>query len=376
MANTAGPSYRKGNSARHGRGALTIIVSTVLCIIAGLVITARTPKAYQARATFFVQSSAPSLNLPAGLMAALPINRSSDPTSYALAILQSDSFARQLVQELGLLSNKAFNPKGNMRLDQAAGALLKSVSISDDKRGLIEVVAEGPTPDLAADIANAYVTRFQSRVHTSDNTKRIYTASKIAELQIQLNQLQRKLRDVSLQRGVVDLPEQTKADIAQLSTLQGELQAVNTQLEGVESDLTTTGVLSKLAELKAKKAALVSQQAGLEQSVQALSSRLQQLPEAALEMERLQREIALKSTLFQTVAEQHQLAQIGEHTEMGVYQTVDRAVPPRQQIRPRPRLNFALSVLAGIALGMAINLVSSGALRAMFAEESDSPVAD
>jgi tyrosine-protein kinase Etk/Wzc len=198
-----------------------------------------------------------------------------------------------------------------------------------------------------------------SKVASANARKRIYIGGKIGDLEAELNALEERQRELSSRESIVNLPEQTRAAVQALAQLESRLQEIETSLKGVNSDLTNTGQLPELAKLKAKKSSLEAQQAEVRRAIADSNARLKSVPAAALEQARLQREIDLKAKLFQSLSEQHQLAQIDEQSDARVYQVVDRAHVPVRPARPNLPVNLALSLILGAALGIAINILIS-----------------
>ncbi len=340
------------------RSVVVLIVSIGVCVGVGAYITAHTPTTYEAQATLLVTSgtSAPSGGV-GDVLGSLGLGRDNSSASYASAILSSHTFAQQVVRELNLLSDKRFNPTGKLDIERAGLALKGSAKVMDNKSGVLTLTVDSSSADLAAKIANSYLSLFKESVETANTKKRVYTDTQIANLRSKLDALQEKLKRLNQSRDVVDLPQQTAAAVSNLSNLQTQLTNVRTQLEGVVSDLKNTGDLDELANLKAKEQSLQAQQLEIEKAIADVRSHMGAIPETALEQARLEREISVTEKSFETVAQQNELAKIAEQGDLGAYQIIDLALPPRVPIRPKPGLNLAISVVLGLAVGLAINLL-------------------
>lgn len=340
------------------RSLLVVLVSVAVCVAVGLYITAHTPTTYEAQATLMVTSgtAAPSGGV-GDVLGSLGLGRDNSSASYATAILSSHTFAQDVARELNLLSDKTFNPTGHLDLERAGLVLKGSTRVADNKAGVLTLTVDSSSPSLAANIANTYLTLFKRSVETANTKKRVYTDNQIANLRARLDALQEKLKVLNQSRDVVDLTQQTAAAVSNLSTLQNQLTTVKTQLEGVASDLKNTGNLDDLAGLKAKEQSLLAQQGQIEKAIADVRAHMGAIPETALEQARLEREISVTQKSFETVAQQNQLAKIAEQGDLGAYQIIDRAFPPRVPVRPKPGLNLAISLALGLAVGLAINLL-------------------
>lgn len=340
-----------------------IVLTTLVVVIGGIVYTLRSPNVYEASAGIYIQQDNPigSLRgiLPDTIATVARTASAADPGGYALAILNSQDFARQMVKAMDLKSDRDFigrHQEKDLTVQEASEMLLKRITVDDNRRGLITIRARAYSRKLAADIANTYVKEFQARVDTRNKRKRQFTEKKLIEMREDLEALELRAKKFSEKHQVVDLPEQSKAAVMQIATLQQQMLTLELQLGAVESELTTSGSLDELARLKAEQESLLVRKAELEQAVSRAQEGLRNLPGVGLELASLKREIQLKEALFQSLAQQHQLALIEEQSEAGVYQQVDTAVPPRFRYSPRMSVNLVASFVLGVMLGVALNL--------------------
>jgi len=318
------------------------------------------PPIFEARSSIFVLQEAPGLKLPGDLGSLALRAQDSSPKDYALAVLQSDDFTRRLVLALGLTSRPGFSGKKRITVQEAMKKLRKRVRVAEDQRkGLITVRASSRSPELAAELANAYVDRFLSRVRQESRRKSSFIASKIRSLQDELAGLEEQLKDLSSRAEVINLSEQTRAAVQQAVSLQQQIQETTAELSSVESDLRNAGDPAELARLKARKEALEASRREMQSALDRLKGEMKDVPAVALRQARLQREIENKAKLYQLLSQQHELAQIDEQSESRSYQIMDRAVAPEKPSWPRLGLTLALSFLLGVTIGVAINMVIS-----------------
>jgi tyrosine-protein kinase Etk/Wzc len=317
------------------------------------------PRVYEARASIFVRQEAPSLRLPGDLGALALPGQNANPQAYALAVLQSDDFARQLLRALRLTSRADFTSGEQMTSEQALKKLQRSVRVEEDRKGLIAVTASAASADLAAELANAYVNRFLMRVNEENRRKSGFIAGKIRSLEQDLASLEDRLKELSSRAEVINLSEQTRAAVQQALSLQQQIQEATSELTALESDLKNTGDLAELARLKARKEALEASRQEMQAALDRLRSEMKDVPAVALRQARLQREIDNKAKLYQVLSQQHELAQIDEQSESRSYQVMDRALPPEKPARPKLLVNLAVSFMLGVALGVAVNMIIS-----------------
>ncbi len=317
------------------------------------------PRVYEARASIFVRQGAPALRLPGELGSLALPGQNADPQDYALAVLQSDEFGRQIIRSLRLTSRSEFTGGEEMTEQKALRRLRKNVRIEEDRKGLITVTASALSADLAAELANTCVDRFISRVRDETRRKSSFIGGKIRSLEEELQALEERLKELSTRSEVINLTEQTRAAVQQAVALQQQLQQTQTELSAVESDLRNTGDLAALARLKARKEALEASRNQTQAALDRLRGEMKDVPAVALRQARLQREIDNKAKLYQVLSQQHELAQIDEQAENRSYQVMDRAIPPEKPARPKLLVNLAVSFLLGTAVGVALNMIIS-----------------
>lgn len=342
------------------------IIVTATCVlvfeIVGLIATFLMKNVYEARASIYAQSKSSGINLPGDLPGLLP-KAGPDPVNYGLAVLQSDNFNRQIIIRQKLLSNPAFSEDHTLSMEKAVLKLGNMVQTDDNNKGLINISVRSSSARFSADIANAYADQFIEKVTTTNKSKRVFIEGKIREFQRRLEGLENRLSKLSAEQSVVDLPEQTKADIQQMYALQAQVQTTDTELKGVESQIKTVGNLNLLAQLKSKDEELRARKANLSASISALSNKLSGIPAVALEHARLERQVELNAKLSAALSQQHQMALIDEQANAAMYQIVDRAFPPAYRVRPRLSINLAICLMLGITVGIALNIIISDLRR-------------
>ena len=352
-------SQQDGRIAEARRWVFVLTGCVLLCMLGGGIASLVMPRVYEARASIFVRQASPSLRLPGDLGALMLPGQNANPQAYAMAVLKSDDFTRQLLRSLRLTSRTGFTGGRKMTFEEALKKLKRSVRIEEDPRGLVAVTASAGSADLAAEIANAFVDRFISRINEETRRKSGFIADKIRSLEQDLASLEDRLKELSSRAEVINLSEQTRAVVQQALTLQQRIQEAATELSAVESDLKNTGDLAELARLKARKEALEASRREMQDALDRLRSEMKDVPAVALRQARLQREIDNKAKLYQVLSQQHELAQIDEQSESRSYQVMDRALPPEKPARPKLLVNLAVSFMLGVALGVAVNMIIS-----------------
>src|SRR5437899_10880744 len=82
------------------------------------------------------------------------------------------------------------------------------------------------------------------------------------------------------------------------------------------------------------------------------------VPEVALELARLTREVKVQETLVTLLTQQLEQARIAESKDIPVVQVLDRAVPPERHSRPRLGLNLTIAFVVSLFLGVFLAFVA------------------
>jgi len=184
-----------------------------------------------------------------------------------MQILQSDTLADHVIQELHLDKNPQFAGKAALaqttlgqgvdRNQQQAlvEKFLNSLSVSKEKNTrVIEIRYTSPDAKLSADIANAitrayiehnFRMRFDSTMQTSN-----WLTQQLTELATKVQDSQQKLVDYQKQHGLVELDDKQNVVVTRLDDLNRELTAAQADLINKEANYRLT--LSENPELTEK----------------------------------------------------------------------------------------------------------------------------
>lgn len=200
-----------------------------------------------------------------------------------LGLLQSESLARRVAQDLNLVSNPSFGGSEGTRqqkLNRAAGALranTQAVGVRDST--LLKVSYVSPDPQLAARVSNALAEGFIAsgleRRYNSSSYARDFLRDQIASTRSALEKSERALNAYALSTGIVRTPERVAngVSIEGTSLTALDLEALNSALNEAQirrvnaeqayrngaGGVSTTANAASLATLREQRALLRSQ---------------------------------------------------------------------------------------------------------------------
>jgi tyrosine-protein kinase Etk/Wzc len=253
----------------------------------------------------------------------------------------------------------------------------RSTSVAGLKDGIIRVSVDGPTPEQAAAMTNAYVEEFQklaSNVATTEaGQRRVFFDRQLEEAKNNLSRAEQDLKKTELTTGMIQPDSQSRVMMESAATIQGQIAAKEVQIQAISSFATENNPemyieKQQLAELRDQLRRLTGN-TGSESDLFVPKGKV---PEAALDYVRKLREVKYRETIFQAIATQFQLARLDEAKQGAVFQVIDVAVPPDKRSFPqRTILVMVFTLLAFICACFAV--WASAAFRELCSDSEDGP---
>ncbi|HPG41028.1 MAG TPA: GNVR domain-containing protein [bacterium] len=229
------------------------------------------------------------------------------------------------------------------------------------KQGIITVAAEMRNPQLAADVANAYVEELDriNRVKSVSRAKnsRIYIESQLQETNAKLLAATKELAHFQQQNKAVSLQDQMKASIQQAGELKGQIIAKEVQIGVMLQTMKKENPLviraqKELDEMNRRYKELQYGQQGDEQAEGEFYVPFTDVPEVGLKLAELTREVKVQETVWELLNQQYYQAKIEEARNTPTVQVLDYAEPPVIPSWPRKKLLVIVFGLLSILLTM------------------------
>lgn len=334
------------------------------------------PKWYEATLTVVPsqKSSSPALGLLANLPGADALGASSSTDVQRIqAVLRSNSVADEVIAKFDLKTTY-YTP----HIEHARLALWEHCSTSADRKsGVVTLTCEDHNPDKAMRIA-AYFGEVGNRVFgrisaSSAREERKFLETQVVKARNDVDTASRELQEFQEKHKIVDLPEQSKAVISAMASVEGDL--VSKQLElsylssfSSRSEANVVQLQQQIAIMEAKLKELENSQTAIEPSpdVPANSGRASgsaanapnakffpdamRVPELRFQLEQLLRAQKIKETVFFLLTQRFETAKVDEARDTSTFQILDQPTLPTYRSRPRPKRLGILGLFAGLSL--------------------------
>jgi tyrosine-protein kinase Etk/Wzc len=342
----------------------TVLVFVVLGVGAALAYAFLTPVWYAA--TLTVVPSQRNQDAASSLAAKLPIgiDALSTDVQRIQAVMASASVADEVIAKFRLQERY-----GTSHIEQARRALAEHCTTGvDRKSSVVSLTCEDKDPQRAMEMAAFFgdvANRVFARISVSSaREERKFLETQVVKARKDVEETSQKLREFQEKHRIIDLPEQSKAVMSAMASLQGEM--LSKQLE-----------LSYLARFSARNEPSVVQ---LEQQIAIMENKIKQLadsspsmlrgtgsgagsagpnatffpdamsvPALRFELEQLLREQKVRETVFALMTQRYEMARVDEARDTSTFQILDQPTLPTYKNRPNRKKIVVLAFLGSIA---------------------------
>lgn len=352
------------------------VLAFILCLLSD--------KIFESNASFVSPESGvggsllSSLGATAGLasIAGISTPSLSPNRDLLVGVLKSRTIQERIVNQFNLINyyhrRKIANLIPFKRLVYVGDAvkyLQKVTDIEVSDEGIIIITVKDKTPHMAADIANAYVENLGQIVAQlgtgAAGRQRRFIAEQLAKTEKNLRVAEELLKGYQERHRAVSLEDQAKGAIDAAAYIKGEIMASEVQLEVLQSYAKDSH--PDVIKLKEKTDELKRQLAKSQYSEgldlpppkgnaghfkKEIYLPVVNVPEVALELARLARDVKVQETLFTLLTQSLEQAKIDEVKDTPAFQVLDRAVPANSKSAPQTMIMTALCGFMGIFLGI------------------------
>lgn len=237
------------------------------------------------------------------------------------------------------------------------------------KNRLVSVSGSASRPDLAANIANAYVDNLKGmldEIGYKKATKNLrFVREQLRKAKENLTLSEEKLTQFQATNNLASLPAAIIASMKTVSDL--EAQQVNTEVqlrstEGslgeLQASIETLQVDPKLLlEFEIKKNALAVQGSALDKAKKGFLEKLSTLPPKGMKLARLQRDVEVQNAITLALRQQYETASISENKDSDAFIPLDKTEPPEKPSKPLKLVIVLLGMMGGLMTSVMIALL-------------------
>jgi len=300
------------------------------------------------------------------------------PTEMYLAILKSDRVQMAVADSLGLADYyKIEAPSEGERMEKTLLKMGSTIKFRSDELISIAIAATDRSPQMAADIVNAFLNQLevasQSMALSRARRTRRLVEDDLRSTNTELDSSRAKMRDFQETYGVFAIEKQTEGTLDLIGNLQTQLLAAQTkrdQLEGFTSEkslqirnldleiqaLTTQikqlviGDLKKVVVRKNAEGGEATQLAGRPND--SFFIPLTELPQLANEYAKLKMNLGVQEAKFQVLATELEQTKIEESQSVPTFEILDWGRRPYKKSGPHRGVTVLAAMVGGLLGGV------------------------
>ncbi len=260
--------------------------------------------------------------------------------SVAEGVLQTKYAYRDTLQNL-------YEIWGMSSRDQAVKKLRGKTTVILNEQGIIQIAVELHHPELAAQVANAYVAELD-RVNREKSVSKAKNSRAYIEEQLQITEANLKkaateLAQYQSQFKALDLQEQTKVAIEKAGELKGTIIAKEVELQLAlqimkPNNPAVVRLQTELNELRKQFEHLQFGNSVAFEDKKDYFIPFSDVPEVGVRLAELLREVKVQETVWQLLNQQYYSAKIQEARDTPTVQVLDEAKPPERRTKPKRAL--------------------------------------
>jgi uncharacterized protein involved in exopolysaccharide biosynthesis len=336
-----------------------IIIATFVTAGIVAVISLLLPKWYTATASIFPPDQGGGMPMYSEIIQSLQmpllgqLGTGARPETIYIDMMKSRFIGERVIAEFDL--NQLYDVD---YVEDALYELHSHTSFTLMENGLITVRFEARDPRRAADIANRYISlldEFNRQLNTTRASKtREFIEQQLAKRERTLAEAELALKDFQESNQALHMDEQLRAALTIVSNLTAEAIALETELnilknytsvnseEYQQKELEYDQVLQQLTRLK------LSTDQDEEDLLRSYIPTLEDVPELALQMLRLQRNVGIENTVYTMLVKEYEKSRIEEARDTPTVQIMDVASAPSLRSRPRRKMLVIVGTMAGL----------------------------
>jgi uncharacterized protein involved in exopolysaccharide biosynthesis len=347
-----------------------VVANTILIGLLAFLVTIVLPPRYHSKTTILPPESQAGILGTSDISMAQVANAVTNfslplmatPSDLYARMIKSDAVLSEVVDSLNLKS--VYNEES---IWSAVEELRDDLSVEVTAEGIISLEVLAPEAHLAAEIANAVVQKLDQLIRrTKQKSGGLYVdflAARITECDQELESAQRALQLFQEEHLTISPELQSAALIDNLAQHKADLTREEIELELLRHELGTGHpqlVMQKrrVDEIRRKLREIeTGAQTRSDSVVSAMDIPLEMIPELSLQFAVLKRNVRIQEIIYETLAEQYELARIQERRNTPALSVLDIARPSNSPVWPRKLLTTAAALIVGFVLSILIAVI-------------------
>ncbi len=291
---------------------------------------------------------------------------SSDGFYSPLALLESRELHERLIKQFNF--EKEYNAKS---MEDALKEFGSHVGGALSEQGDIDINFEDTNAFRAATVANALVdgiNDINSRLATEEAKENfVFIDQRYQKNAADLDSAEQMLGAFQKKYGVYALPEQARAELSGIASIEQQKVASEIQLHTAEQVYGPQSAEAQLAQTTLGQLTnkLSEMNTGAESHAQSYMVPTKVLPEVALQYLRLMREVEIQSKLKAFILPAYEQAKLDQTKRTLAFVTLDHAVPPESKTRPHRSILILIAFVSGVILTSIIVLIAKNMRRTL-----------
>jgi tyrosine-protein kinase Etk/Wzc len=330
-----------------------------------------------------------SLNMPELANLNLPmLNSSSNNTNDLISILRSRRMAETVIKNLKLEKNKELYDEKTKTFQAVVEKFQKKVKIfpPTGKDTTIRVKARFENKEIALKICNKYfyeLKRFLDKNNFNQATRnRIFIEKQLNKTTQDLKIAEIELLNFKQNNKTVSLPDEVSEYIKYISDLEAqelksrlEIKDISERIKSASSKISdfNTEWQNMIQEMEISQNAMKSREEILKKAKDKYYLLLNALPNKALFLARLERDIKIKNALYLMFTQQYEIAKIEESKENEPFKILDSGYINDKPVFPRKTVMtvgaFIVSFILSLLLAFFIEYLSKEKKKAKLFQE-------
>lgn len=325
-----------------------LVIAAVLGAGAGIAYLIIAPNWYEATLTV-VPSQRSQDSAAMSLAAKLPFGFDSMTTDVQRihAVLISVSVADAVIDKFDLQRRYGTNYREKTRMALAEHCR----AAFDRKSSVVSLTCEDKDPKVAMQLAS-YFGEVGNRVFgrisaSSAREERKFLEVQVTKARADVDEASEKLRQFQEEHKIIDLPEQSKAVISAMASIQGDMLSKQLQLSylssfSAPSESQVVQLQEQISIMKRKLSQLEDESSVTHAAGSAAGSGdkeffpdAMRVPELRYQLEQLLREQKIQETLFFLLTQRYEMAKVDEARDTSTFQILDEPTLPAMRSRPR-----------------------------------------